>query len=135
MAARIDHQPMGAMNITPLIDVMLVLLVMLILTIPMATQKVSIDLPTRGDPAPTPPEKMHRLDVTATGSLVLDGAVVTEASLPARLGPLVADKQALLTIYADPTSRYDTFDHVLATIKRSGVTRLGFAGNDRYAEF
>lgn len=136
MAARIDHQPMGAMNITPLIDVMLVLLVMLILTIPMATQKVSIDLPVAKKPiGPTPPDKMHRLDITATGSLLLDGAVVTEAALPGKLAPLVADTQALLTVYADPTSRYDTFDHVLATIKRSGVTRLGFAGNDRYAEF
>lgn len=135
MTVRAYHQPMGAMNITPLIDVMLVLLVMLILTIPMATQKVSIDLPTRGDPAPTPPEKMHRLDIAASGSLMLDGAAVTEASLPARLAPLVADAQSLLTINADAASRYDTFDHTLATIKRAGVTRLGFVGNERFAAF
>ena len=82
MAARADYQPMSALNITPLIDVLLVLLVMLILTIPMATQKVSIDLPVAGPPAPTPPEKMHRLDVAPSGSLALDGVAVTEASLP-----------------------------------------------------
>lgn len=135
MTARADHQPMGSMNITPLIDVMLVLLVMLILTIPMATQKVSIDLPVAGDTSPTPPAKMHRLDINANGALVLDGAAVDEASLPARLAPVVADKQALLTINADPASRYDTFDHTLATIKRAGVTRLGFTDNKRFAKF
>ena len=135
MAARVDYQPMSAMNITPLIDVLLVLLVMLILTIPMATHKVSIDLPVAGPPAPTPPDKMHRLDIAASGSLALDGVAVTEASLPARLAPLVADTQSLLTINADPGSRYDTFDHVLVTIKRAGVTRLGFTGNDRFADF
>ena len=135
MASRAQFQPMSALNITPLIDVLLVLLVMLILTIPMATQKVSIDLPTRGEPGPTPPEKRHRLDITARGSLALDGATVTEASLPARLAPVVADRQALLTINADAASRYETFDRVLATIKRAGVTRLGFTGNERFAEF
>ena len=135
MTTRAQFQPMSALNITPLIDVLLVLLVMLILTIPMATQKVSIDLPIAGPPAPTPPEKMHRLDIAANGSLALDGAAVDETSLRARLAPVVADPQALLTINADAASRYETFDRVLATIKRAGVTRLGFTGNDRFAEF
>ncbi|MDB5679642.1 biopolymer transporter ExbD [Sphingomonas bacterium] len=136
MTARAQFQPMSQLNITPLIDVLLVLLVMLILTIPMATQKVSIDLPVGADPArPTPPEKMHRLDIAATGALMLDGAAVDEAALPARLAPLVADSEALLTIDADAQSRYDTFDHVLATIKRAGVTRLGFARNESFTDF
>lgn len=135
MTARAQFQPMADLNITPLIDVLLVLLVMLIMTIPMATHKISIDLPVSGPVTPTPPEKMHRLDITAGGSLALDGAVVDEASLPARLAPVVADPQALLTINADAASRYETFDRVLATVKRAGVTRLGFVGNDRFAEF
>ncbi len=135
MTARADHQPMSALNITPLIDVLLVLLVILILSIPMATHKVTIDLPIAVPPTTTLPDRMHRLDIAADGSLALDGAAVDEASLPDRLAPLVADKQSLLTVNADAASRYDTFDHVLATIKRAGVTRLGFAGNDRFAEF
>lgn len=130
-----QFHPMSALNITPLIDVLLVLLVMLILTIPMATQKVSIDLPIAGGSVPTPPDKMHRLDITASGALLFDGAAVDDAALPARLAPLVADKQALLTINADAASRYDTFDRTLATIKRAGITRLGFTGNERYTEF
>jgi biopolymer transport protein ExbD len=135
MAARTQFQPMSALNITPLIDVLLVLLVMLILTIPMATQKVSIDLPGRGKPAATPPEKMHRLDILANGSLAIDGMAVDEALLPARLAPLAADSHSLLTINADAASRYETFDRVLATIKRAGVTRLGFVGNERFTAF
>ena len=135
MTSRAQFQPMSALNITPLIDVLLVLLVMLILTIPMATQKVSIDLPSAGPAVPTPPEKMHRLDIAANGSLALDGTAVDEASLPARLAPVVADAQALLTINADAASRYETFDRTLATVKRAGVKRLGFVGNDRFAAF
>ena len=135
MAARANFDPMASINITPLIDVMLVLLIMMILTIPVMTHKVTIDLPSRGPAPPTPPEKMHRLDIAATGALTLDGVATNETSLPARLVPLVADNQALLTVNADAQSRYETFDRVLATIKRAGVTRLGFAGNDRFAEF
>ena len=66
---------------------------------------------------------------------MLDGAAVEESALAARLAPVVADRQALLTINADAASRYETFDRVLATIKRAGVTRLGFTGNERFATF
>lgn len=135
MAARAKFEPMASINITPLIDVMLVLLIMMILTIPVMTHKVTIDLPSRGPALPIPPEKMHRLDIAATGALTLDGVVTSEGSLPARLAPLAADREALLTVNADAQSRYETFDRVLATIKRAGVTRLGFTGNDRFAEF
>ena len=78
---------------------------------------------------------MHRLAIAASGALTLDGTVTDETALPARLAPLVADRQALLTVDADPDARYETFDRVLATIKRAGITRLGFARNDRLADF
>ena len=135
MTARVNYEPMASINMTPLIDVLLVLLIVMILTIPVMTHKVTIDLPVAGPPAPTPPEKMHRLDIAASGALMLDGVAADEESLPARLAPWAADHQAFLTVNADAQSRYDTFDHVLATIKRAGVTRLGFAGNDRFTEF
>ncbi|HEX4694947.1 biopolymer transporter ExbD [Sphingomonas sp.] len=135
MVSRVQSEPIATINITPLIDVMLVLLIMMILTIPTMTHKVTIDLPVGEPLQSTAPEKMHRLDIAASGALTFDGAATDEARLTAQLEPLVGDHQALLTVNADAEARYETFDRVLATIKRAGVTRLGFAGNDRFANY
>ncbi|MES2097666.1 MAG: biopolymer transporter ExbD [Pseudomonadota bacterium] len=135
MAARVaDPQPIASMNITPLIDVLLVLLVMMILTIPPVTHTVKVDLPTSGPSSPIP-QKKHQLDIAASGALRLDGTAIDEAALGTGLIPIVADDAALLTINADAASRYVVFDRVLATVKRAGVTRLGFAGTDRFTDF
>ncbi len=129
-----EPQPMSALNITPLIDVMLVLLVMMILTIPAITNKVPIDLPQPGTPASKNPV-IHQLDLAASGALRLDGAAIAPAALPARLTALKADPDAELHVNTDPKARYDRFDETLATIKRAGITRLGFVGNERYTDF
>jgi biopolymer transport protein ExbD len=126
-----DTQPIATINITPLIDVMLVLLIMMILTIPTMTHKVSIDLPQNG--RPSGPMVSHQLTIAATGALTLDGAAIDEAVLADKLAPIADDKQALLTVDTDSAARYETFDRVLATVKKAGVTRLGFIGNDRFA--
>jgi biopolymer transport protein ExbD len=132
MASRTaDMQPIAAINITPLIDVMLVLLIMMILTLPVMTHKVAVDLPS-GPGKPVSVDKMHRLEIAASGALSLDGAAIAESALPDQLVATMADKDATLTIRADAESRYETFDRVLATVKRAGVTRLGFVGNDRF---
>lgn len=123
-----DAEPLSALNITPLIDVMLVLLIMLIVTIPGMTHKVPVDLP-QGDSV-TPPGLPHRLDITADGSLLWDGARMTDAQLPRRLAAGVAADRALL-IQTDEATRYARFDAVLATVKRAGVTKLAFVGNER----
>ncbi|MEG3175897.1 biopolymer transporter ExbD [Sphingomonas sp. RB3P16] len=130
-----DHgQPMATMNMTPLIDVLLVLLVMMIITVPMITNTVPLDLP---QPAPIPPRDhvFHRLDLRADGGLAWDGTAIADSALPAHLAALRRDPAADLQIAADAAARYDRFDHTLATIKRAGITRLGFIGNDRFAHF
>lgn len=132
MASRTaDAHPIAQINITPLIDVLLVLLIMMILTLPVATHTVAIDLPS-GPGKPVSPDKMHRLDIAASGALSLDGATIAESALPDQLVATMADKDATLTIRADAAARYETFDRVLATVKRAGVTRLGFIGNDQF---
>jgi biopolymer transport protein ExbD len=132
MASRTaDSQPIAEMNITPLIDVLLVLLIMMILTLPTATHKVAVDLPS-GPGKAVSPDKMHRLEIAASGALSLDGAAIAESALPDQLVAAMADKDATLTIRADAAARYETFDRVLATVKRAGVTRLGFVGNDQF---
>jgi biopolymer transport protein ExbD len=124
-------QPIAEMNITPLIDVLLVLLIMMILTLPMATHKVAVDLPS-GPGMPVAPDKMHRLEIAASGALSLDGVAIAESALPDQLVATMANKDATLTIRADAAARYETFDRVLATVKRAGITRLGFVGNDQF---
>ncbi|MEN2787107.1 ExbD/TolR family protein [Sphingomonas qilianensis] len=126
-----EAAPFSAMNITPLIDVLLVLLVMMILTIPIMTHKVPVDLPQPGvydDGSAT----THRIMLTAAGG---DGAPIAEAALPARLASFMQEDNARLQIQADAALRYERFDQVLATIRRAGVTRLGFVGNERFADF
>ena len=126
-----DSQTIATINITPLIDVLLVLLIMMILTLPVATHTVAIDLPS-GRGKPVSADKMHRLEIAASGALSLDGVAISENALPDQLVATMADKDATLTIRADAASRYETFDRVLATVKRAGVTRLGFVGNDQF---
>lgn len=127
----IDSEPIGDLNTTPLIDVMLVLLVMFIVTIPIATHKVKLDLPTV--PGELEPQ-VYRLDMDSAGRLYWDGAPLAEAQLPARLAVVrEAGADASLEFRADGESRYDDFDRVLATLKRAQISSLGLVGNERFA--
>src|ERR1700740_842048 len=110
MASRTaESQTIAQINITPLIDVLLVLLIMMILSLPAATHKVAIDLPN-GPGKPVAPDKMHRLEIAASGAISLDGAAIAEKALPDQLVATMADKDATLTIRADAAARYETFD-------------------------
>lgn len=121
-----DPMPIGAINVTPFIDVMLVLLIVMILSIPVMTHKVPVDLP-QGDPGITD-NATHRLAIDKDGALFWDGARLAQAALPARLAGPRTDA-AVLELQTDPETRYDRFDTVLATIKRANIVRLGFVGN------
>ncbi|WP_445193822.1 ExbD/TolR family protein [Sphingomonas sp. Tas61C01] len=128
--AAVFEDPAPTLNVTPLIDVLLVLIVMLILTIPIMTHKIPIDLPAPG-PRLDPPNAVHRIAIAPSGALSWDGAAIRADQLPARLATVAADPDAALEIAADGTARYDVFAHTLATIKSAGITRLGFVGNER----
>ena len=126
-AASGDGRVIAELNMTPLIDVLLVLIVMFILLVPAITHQVAIDLPQGPSPASVPVS--HRLVVARDGGVALDGAGVSDAVLARRLGALVgADPKVTLTLDIDPQARYERADQVLAAVKRAGVTRLGFAG-------
>ncbi len=130
-AATAEPMPISEINTTPLIDVMLVLLIMFILTIPLATHGVKIDLPS-GSVDLNEPVK-HRLTIDDGGRLLWDGASMAEAALPQRLHDFrYVQPEGVLEIHTEAETRYETFDRVLATVKRSGIERLGFVGNERF---
>ena len=130
--ATVAEEPFSTVNTTPLIDVLLVLLIMFIITLPLMTHSVKIDLPRDGETQQEP--EIHRLALDSASRLSWDGAAITEAALPARLAALrAAGPEAILHFSAEAETRYEDFDRVLANVKRAGVTRLGFPGNERFA--
>ena len=129
----ITEQPFSTINTTPIIDVMLVLLIMFIVTIPVMTHSVKVDLPTRPKDLPVKPE-VHELALDSASRLSWNGVPIAEAALPGRLAAFrAAGPHAVLHFRADPETRYEDFDRVLAGVKRAGITRLGFVGNERFA--
>lgn len=117
--------PFHSINVTPFIDVMLVLLIVMILSIPIFTHKVPVDLPQEGRKSPSV-EHPHKLAIAADGALFWDGRGIADASLP---GLLAAAGSDVLHMQTDPDARYDRFDTVLAEVKRAGITRLGVVGH------
>jgi biopolymer transport protein ExbD len=133
-----DVLPIGEINTTPLIDVMLVLLVMLIFTIPMATNSLDIDLPKPGPAIGHPPPDLHKNKVvlTAGGAILWNGEAVDMTQLRASLGDTVSLRpEPELQFEPEPQASYNLSAHVLRSIKASGATRFGFVGNERYGTF
>lgn len=126
-----ELQPIGAINVTPFIDVMLVLLIVMILSMPMASHKVPVDLPQSGPSAID--DTAHRLAIDREGALFWDGARLPDAALPAKLAGLRSDA-AVLQLQTDPEARYERFDSILAAIKRANIVKLGFVGNQPLAD-
>lgn len=127
-----DDQPMGELNITPLIDVLLVLLVMLMLSIPAVTHKVEVDLP-RGT-AGTGTPLVNKLFLNAAGTAIWNDIPMDSDRLRTRLELMARDPaKPQLHFESDARARYERFDQLVAMIKRAGVEEVGFVGNDQYA--
>lgn len=123
-----DPVPFSEINVTPFIDVMLVLLIVMILSIPVATHKIPIDLPS-GDIPVGPQQPPHQLAIDRAGMLYWDGARITDSQARERLAEVGRDPRGVLHMNTDPETRYARFDAVLADVKRAGVDRLGFIGH------
>lgn len=122
--------PIKDLNMTPLIDVLLVLLVMIIVTIPIQVHKIPVDLPQGPSGVERP---VVRLDVGADGACRWNGTKVARESLPARFRVIAADPaQPVLHVAADGTARYDAFAHALSDARKAGITRLGMVDNARF---
>jgi biopolymer transport protein ExbD len=129
-----DGEPMMEMNTTPLIDVMLVLLIMFIITIPVQTHAVKVDLPQNSNaPAPTVDPEKNTVTIDPTGTTFWNGTAIDPVTLRQYLERTVAmAPQPELHFRPDPQARYEVVDNVLAVIKRANVSKLGFVGNEQY---
>ncbi len=133
-----DGEPMMEMNTTPLIDVMLVLLIMFIITIPVATHAVNIDLPAPQPPTNIPPPKKdkNKVSITPNSEITWNNTVITDGQLVSMLQETLKMKpEPELQFQPDPSAPYDTASKVLNIIKGSGVTAFGFVGNEQFQGF
>jgi len=131
-------EPMLEMNMTPLIDVLLVLIIMFIITIPIQSHAVKLDLPQNQQnltPPPVDPIK-NKIVITQAGAILWNGAPVDQTTLRAYLD---ASQQMNpipeLHLQPEAEARYELVDEVLAVTKRAKVEKMGFVGNEAYMNF
>lgn len=134
-----EDEPMMDINTTPLIDVMLVLLIMFIVTLPKMTHAVKLDMP-RPSSAPPPEEQIRvepiRLDIDWDGAIIWDGTQVPSLeTLETYFRRAAAEpQQRELHVRPDRRANYDTVAKVLAIAQRNGMMRIGFVGNEQFME-
>ena len=120
-------QPMADINVTPLVDVMLVLLVIFIITAPLLSYSIKLDLPNDPAPASEPAPATVRLSIDAGGEVYWDGEPVSDAQLAARMAE--AAKSITLPelhLRADKATRYERISFVLSTAQQAGLAKIGF---------
>ena len=133
-----EGEPMLDMNVVPLIDVLLVLLIMFIITIPVQSHAVKLDLPVNQPDQPPPPidPVKNKVVITAAGQILWNGGAVDQnqlrqyLELSQQMNPIPE-----LHLQPEPEARYELVDEVLATTKRAHVEKMGFVGNEAYMTF
>jgi biopolymer transport protein ExbD len=129
-----DPEVMVDINTTPLVDVLLVLLVMLIITIPIQLHSVNIDMPGRQVPPPVPPEVVQ-IDVTPAGTFLWNGeSLAGRADLERRLRDASGQpEQPEIHLRPHRLAKYDTVAAALAAAQRLGLTKIGLVGSEQFA--
>jgi biopolymer transport protein ExbD len=133
-----DDEPMMDINTTPLIDVMLVLLIMFIITIPIQTHAVKLDLPQdqpNQQPPPIDPVK-NKIVISQQDQVLWNGTPIDLGLLRQYLDVTqTMNPVPELHLQPEPNARYELVDEVLAVTKRARVEKMGFVGNEAYAVF
>ncbi len=130
-------EPMMEMNVVPLIDILLVLLIMFIITIPVQSHAVKLDLPVQQENQPPPPIEpdKNKVVVSANGQILWNGSPVNQTQLrqylerTQQMNPIPE-----LHLQPDATAKYVLVDEVLAITKRARVQKMGFVGNEYYTQ-
>ncbi|MFC7289557.1 ExbD/TolR family protein [Herminiimonas glaciei] len=119
--------PMADINVTPMVDVMLVLLVIFIITAPLFTHAIKLDLPSaQSAPAPTEPTTIS-LSINGAGAVFWNNDAVTLDDLNTRLAAASKQQpQPQVQLRADKGTRYEVIAQVMASAQGNGITKLGF---------
>src|SRR5450631_3889518 len=122
-----DPDVMIDINTTPLIDVMLVLLVMLIITIPIQLHSVNLNMPTGNPPPPLVKPEVMKIDIDPQGVVYINGeAIADRAVLETKLGEAAAQTvQPELHLRPDKSAKYEIVANVMASAQRLGLTKIG----------
>jgi biopolymer transport protein ExbD len=124
-----EGEVMVEMNTTPLIDVMLVLLTLLIITLPIQTHAVKLDMPTPNHPPPKTQPVVVTLEVDFDGTILWNGTAVDRKTLDQYLqSASTDDPQPEIHLQPNRLAKYDRVAMVLADAQRIGVTHIGFTG-------
>jgi len=131
-----DDEPMMDINTTPLIDVMLVLLIMFIITLPVMTHAVKLDMPqSKNQPPPPVVVEPIQLEIDWDGTIIWNGTPVQLSALEGYFR-VEAAKNPQPEVHVRPNRRapYDTVAKALALAQRNGMQRIGFVGNEQFAQ-
>jgi len=129
-----DEEPLTEMNMTPLIDVMLVLLIMFIITIPIQTHAVKMNMPVGPSAPPPKPPEIVRIDVDFDGTIGWNGTIIADRNeLEAKLATLAAlPDQPEVHLRPNKLVTYKVVAMILASAQRLGVTKIGIVGNEQF---
>ena len=117
--------PMADINVTPMVDVMLVLLVIFIITAPLFTHAIKLDLPAaQSAPAPVEPSTIS-ISINGEGAIFWNNDPITQEALNSRL-VIASKQQPQLQLRADKGTRYEVIAQVMAAAQTNGLTKLGF---------
>jgi biopolymer transport protein ExbD len=128
-----EGEVMVEMNTTPLIDVMLVLLTLLIITLPIQTHAVKLDMPTPNSTPPTVVPESVDLGVDFDGTVTWNGTAVDRPTMDSYFEDAARkDPQPEIHVNPNRLAKYDAVAKVLADAQRLGATHIGFTGIDQY---
>ena len=131
-----DPDVMIDINTTPLIDVMLVLLVMLIITIPIQLHSVNLNLPTGNPPPPLVIPEVVKIDVDSSSAVYWNGeALPSREALEERLAAAATQAvQPELHLRPDKNAKYEVVAAVMASSQRLGLTKIGIVGSEQFID-
>ena len=126
-----DREAMSEINVTPLVDVMLVLLIVFIVTAPLLTQAVHVNLPKTAKTDPAPDEHVVTLAIDAQGKLTVNDKEETVANLGQQLAErLKADPELIVQLQADEAVPYGKVAEAMAIARKNGIVKLAFVTRD-----